>query len=223
MSHFFLVLEGMDGSGKSEMSRRLADLLYASLGTERVLHTYEPHNPSAAGEYIRDVLGKRITIAPRTLALAFALNRADHNERVIAPFFQGEQRVVVCDRYIMSSLVYNSSGGLSVEDVAELNKTARAPDLTLFLDASPETSYERISARQLKLGFTDRELFEERLSETREKYFTVIDFLRARGERVEIVDANGTLIEVLNGVIAAVNAHAPDWLRLTPVNEESFR
>jgi dTMP kinase len=219
MSHYFLVLEGMDGSGKSEMSRRLADLLYAALGTERVLHTYEPHNPSAAGEYIRDVLGKRITIAPRTLALAFALNRADHNERVLTPFFQGERRVIVCDRYIMSSLVYNSSGGLSVEDVAELNKTARKPDLTLFLDASPETSYERISARQLKLGFTDRELFEERLSETRDKYFKVIDFLRARGEQVEVVDANGTLIEVLNGVIAALNRCAPDWLHLQPITD----
>jgi dTMP kinase len=213
--HFFIVLEGMDGSGKSEMSRRLSDLLYAALGTERVLHTYEPHNPSAAGEYIRGVLGKRITVTPRTLALAFALNRADHNERVLSPFLTGDQRVIVCDRYIMSSLVYNSSGGLSVEDVAELNKTARTPDLTLYLDASPETSYERISARQLKLGFADRELFEERLGETREKYFSVIDYLRGRGDQIEIVDANGTQTEVLNGVIAALNRCAPDWMHLT--------
>ena len=213
---FFLVLEGMDGSGKTDMSRRLSDLLYASLGTERVLHTYEPHNPSAAGEYLRDVLGKRITISPRTLALAFALNRADHNERVLAPFLQGDRRVVVCDRYMMSSLVYNSSGGLSIEDVAELNKTARTPDLTLFLDVSPEISEQRIGARQ-----DHRELFEDRFTETRAKYLRVIDFLRAHGERIEIVDANGTLIEVLNGVVAALNRHAPDWLRLDPSSVKS--
>lgn len=213
---FFLVLEGLDGSGKSEISRRLSDLLYASLGAECVLHTYEPHNPSAAGEYIRDVLGKRITVTPRTLALAFALNRADHNERVLAPFLKGERHVVVCDRYVMSSLVYNSSGGLSVEDVAELNKTARIPDLTLYLDASPEVSAQRIGSRQ-----DHRELFEERFAETRAKYFRVIDYLRARDERVEIVDANGTLIEVLNGVIAALNRSAPEWLRLQPVQEDT--
>jgi thymidylate kinase len=63
---FFLVLEGMDGSGKSEISRRLSDLLRAALGDERVQLSYEPHNPSAAGEYIRDVLGKRISISSRS-------------------------------------------------------------------------------------------------------------------------------------------------------------
>jgi thymidylate kinase len=89
---FFLVLEGMDGSGKSEISRRLTEKLSTSLGAEQVLHTYEPHNDSAAGEYIRDVLGKRITISARTLALAFALNRADHNERMIAPFLDGDSK-----------------------------------------------------------------------------------------------------------------------------------
>ncbi|MCZ2095638.1 MAG: hypothetical protein LC121_05090 [Anaerolineae bacterium] len=122
------------------------------------------------------------------MALGFALNRADHSERMIAPFLNGgaagvpARRVVICDRYYMSSLVYQSSGGLSIDDVMDLNKSAPPPDLTLFLDASPDTSYERISARQLKLGFTDRELFEERLGETREKYLTVIDYLRKRGE-----------------------------------------
>ncbi len=139
---------------------------------------------------------------------------------MIAPFLNGgaagvpARRVVICDRYYMSSLVYQSSGGLSIDDVMELNKSAPPPDLTLFLDASPETSYERISARQLKLGFTDRELFEERLGETREKYVTVIDFLRKRGEQIEIVDANGTRLQVLNGMIDAINRRAPDWLRL---------
>ena len=66
---FFLVLEGLDGSGKSEVARRLADILRASFG-ERVKHTFEPHNPSAAGDFIRQVLAKQITVSSRTLALA---------------------------------------------------------------------------------------------------------------------------------------------------------
>src|SRR5262249_48296755 len=109
---------------------------------------------------------------------------------------------------------YQSTGGLSVDDVMDLNQSARAPDLTLFLDASPETAYERISARQLKLGFADRELFEERLAETRAKYEQVIAYLRKRGEQIEFVDVTGTRIEVLNSVIDVLNRHAPDWLYL---------
>src|SRR5579871_5521612 len=102
--HFFLVLEGLDGSGKSEISRRLAEQIGKQIGADRVLLTFEPHDPSAAGQYIRDVLAKRITISARTLALAFALNRADHNERMIAPFLHdGDHRVVICDRYVMRS------------------------------------------------------------------------------------------------------------------------
>jgi dTMP kinase len=212
---FFLVLEGLDGSGKSEISRRLSALISETLGADHVLLTYEPHNPSAAGEYIRDVLGKRITVSSRTLALAFALNRADHNERVLDPFLDSDQRVIVCDRYYVSSLVYQSTGGLTVEDVMELNRSARQPDLTLFLDASPETSEQRIGLRQ-----DHRELFEDRFAETRAKFQTVIAYLSERGEHIEVIDANGTLIEVLNSVIDTLNQHAPDWLRLKYVESE---
>ena len=94
----------------------------------------------------------------------------------------------------------------------DLNQTARRPDLTLFLDASPETSAQRIGQRQ-----DHRELFEDRFAETRAKYQQVIEYLRGRGEPIEVVDANGTRIEVLNGIIAVLNQRAPDWLRLKPV------
>ena len=207
---FFLVFEGLDGSGKTTLVKLIAERLAEKLGAEHVLLTYEPHNPSAAGEYIRDVLYKRITISTRTLALAFALNRADHNERVIDPFLNGgDQRVVVCDRYYLSSLVYQSTDGLSVEDVRDLNQSARHPDLTLFFDVSPETSEQRISARQ-----DHRELFEDRFAETRAKYLRVIDFLREQGEAIEIVDANGDMDSVIAGIIAVLTTHAPAWLEL---------
>ncbi len=207
---FFLVFEGLDGSGKTTLVKLIAERLAEKLGAEHVLLTYEPHNPSAAGEYIRDVLYKRITISSRTLALAFALNRADHNERVIDPFLSaGDQRVVVCDRYYLSSLVYQSTDGLSVEDVRDLNQSARRPDLTLFFDVSPETSEQRISARQ-----DHRELFEDRFAETRAKYLSVIDFLRERGEAIEIVDANGDMDSVIAGIISVLTTHAPAWLAL---------
>ena len=215
--HFFIVLEGLDGSGKSEISRRLHERMSGALG-EHVLLTYEPHDPSAAGEYIRQILRKEIAVSSRTLALAFALNRADHNERVIAPFLTaGDRRVVICDRYLLSSLVYQSTGGLSVEDVLALNAGARPPDVTLFLDARPETCYARMDARR-----GDRQLFEEQLAETRDKYLTIIQMLQARGASMHILDANGSVTDVLNAVIEAVNSSAPAWLRLEHVSEDTI-
>lgn len=209
---FFLVLEGLDGSGKSEVTRRLADVLRASFG-DRMMHTYEPHDPSAAGDFIRQVLARKIAVSSRTLALAYALNRADHNERVIAPFLNaGDQRVIVCDRYYLSSLVYNTSPELPIDKVMELNASARRPDLILFLDASEETCYRRMGARG-----GDRELFDDKLAEMRERYAHAIDFLRARGESIITINADPGLLDVLNTIITVVNENSPAWLNLQPV------
>ena len=88
--HFFLVLEGLDGSGKSEISRRLAALLSETLGADHVLLTYEPHNPSAAGEYIRDVLAKRITVSLANAGAGFRPQpRRPQRARHLNPFLAG--------------------------------------------------------------------------------------------------------------------------------------
>lgn len=204
---FFLVIEGLDGTGKSEVSRHLAHMLRETMG-ERVLLTFEPHDPSAAGLFIRQVLTKRVKTSARALALAFALNRADHNERAILPFLNADSpRVVICDRYYLSSLVYQSSAEQPMEAVMALNSAARRPDLTLFLYASPRTCYDRIRSR---LG--DHELFETNLSAMRAKYDTAIAFLRGRGETILEISAEDSLPTVLNRCIDALRQHAPAWL-----------
>jgi dTMP kinase len=203
----FLVLEGLDGAGKSEVSRRLTHLLRQTLG-DRIRLTFEPHDPSAAGLFIRQVLTRRVPASARTLALAYALNRADHNERVIAPFLDaGDGRVLICDRYYLSSLVYQNTPEQDMAAIMALNAAARRPDLTLFLDASEETCYARMGGRG------SRELFDERLAEMREKYAAGINFLRGRGETVVTVNADSSLLDVLNHIIDILNAHAP-WLAM---------
>ncbi|MDX2161672.1 MAG: dTMP kinase [bacterium] len=211
MSGYFLVLEGLDGSGKSEVSRRLAAHLNAHLNNA-VMLTYEPHDDCAAGVFLRQVLALAVPASPRTQALAFAVNRADHNDRVIAPFLADERRMIVCDRYYLSSLVYQHAGGLTMDDVMALNQGARTPNLTLFLDASAETAYQRLGSR----GKT-RELFDHRLNETRDGYLNAIAYLRGRGESIAIIDANGDLLSVINGVIGALAAHAPAWVQVPPL------
>src|SRR5690349_21670687 len=94
----FIAIEGLDGSGKSSVSRHLADLLNAGRQTGAVMLTYEPHDPSCAGQYIRQVLTKEIRdFSPAILPLAFAANRLDHCSREINPWLDGgDQRMVIC-------------------------------------------------------------------------------------------------------------------------------
>ena len=208
---FFLVIEGMDGAGKSCIARHLRDALTPA-HADRVTLTYQPHDPSAAGGHIRDVLAKRKKVSPRSLAYAFAHNRIDHLDNVINPrLAAGNKRIVICDRYLLSSLVYQSSGGLSMDDVYSLNCWARPPDLTIYLNVSPYNCYARMRNRP-----TDRELFEINIAERAEKYRAGIDLLRERGEQIIEVDANPPVAEVFDGVMAALKEHGPAWLRLQP-------
>ena len=208
---FFLVIEGMDGAGKSSLARQLHDTLSQTY-RDRVARTFQPHDPSAAGLYIRDVLAKRSKASPLALALAFALNRADHLDGVVNPFLAaGNRRIVICDRYALSSLVYQSTGGLSMEDVLDLNRWARQPDLTVYLSVSPRQAYARMRQRP-----TDRELFERNLSERARKYQQGIALLSAKGERIVEVDANAEFDQVLARTIDALKSEGPAWLHIQP-------
>jgi dTMP kinase len=211
---FFLAIEGLDGSGKSEISIRLNHLLSMTLG-DSVKLTFEPHDPSCAGLFIRQVLMKRIRrVSDKTLALAFAANRLDHCDREISPFLDtGDERFLICDRYYLSSLAYQTTEEIPIEEVFLYNAKARRPDLTIFLDASNETCYERMKRRE-----ESKELFEQNLNEARHKYQTAIRYLREKhGERIFEIDANPGIDEVLNQILEIVAREAPGWLQIQSV------
>ena len=209
--NFFFVIEGMDGAGKTSVARYLHDALTPAHG-DGVTLTYEPHNPSAAGEHIRDVLAQRKKVSPLSLAYAFAHNRVDHLDNVIYPGLAASDRsIVICDRYVLSSLVYQSTGGLSMEDIEGLNRWARPPDLTIYLKVSPHNCYARLRNRP-----SDRELFERNMVERAEKYQAGIALLREKGNRIIEVDANPPFSEVSDKVLSALKTQGPDWLRIQP-------
>jgi dTMP kinase len=207
---FFLVIEGIDGTGKSTVTRTLVQILQSTLG-KNVKLTFEPHDPSCAGLFIRQILMRKLHDVPiRTLGLAFAVNRADHCDREISPFFQqlnGSPRVVVCDRYYLSSLVYQSDADITFNDVMMLNSSALKPDLTLFLNASTKTCYERMRNRK-----ESKELFETNLNTTKAKYAEAIEFLKSRGEKVIEVQAEGSLSDVVSNVVNTLAENSPNWL-----------
>ncbi len=208
---FFLVIEGIDGAGKSSIARQLHQSL-AQTHPGRVTLTYEPHDPSAAGKYIRRVLAQETRASARALALAFALNRVDHLDTVVEPALAAHDKsLVISDRYLLSSLVYQTTGGLSMQDILQLNRWARPPDLTLYLSVSPNVGYARMRRRP-----KDRELFERNLSERARHYQTGMAMMRERGERIIEVDANGDFVQVFSSVLQVVKAQGPAWLRIQP-------
>ncbi len=208
---FFFVIEGMDGAGKTSLAHYLHAALSPAHG-DAVTITYEPHNASAAGQHIRDVLAKRKKVSPLSLAYAFALNRVDHLDNVIYPGLgSADKPIVICDRYVLSSLVYQSSGGLSMAEIYDLNRYARRPDLTIYLKVNPHNCYARLRNRP-----TDRELFERNMVERAEKYQAGIALLRGKGERIVEVDANPPQAQARENVLAMLKKHGPAWLRMQP-------
>jgi len=210
----FIVIEGLDGSGKTSVARQLASVLDNLNGGGGVKLTFEPHDPSCAGLFIRQVLMKKITsFSPRVLPLAFAANRLDHCEREIKPWLDGgKNRMVICDRYYLSSLVYQSSDDFPFASVMALNEKAKKPDLICFINVSDKVCYERMKIRN-----QPEELFEKNLSESRRKYHEAISFLqKEHNDTIVEVDGSGSISEVVNAIAREIYAIAPEWMPQEP-------
>ena len=188
----FIVIEGLDGAGKTTA----AELLEKKLKKEfKVKRSYEPNNDMVGGMYIRAVLTKKIKqFSHRTLALSFAANRLDHRDRLINPWLEkAGDRAIICDRYYLSSLVYQSKDGFGFKEVLKLNEEARKPDVIFFLNVSNEVCYQRMKGRNQA-----KELFEENLEEDRKKFFKAIQYLkRWNGDHIVEIDASGTPAETV--------------------------
>lgn len=145
----FVVLEGVEGAGKSTQVRLLAERLRDE-GREVVV-TREPGGPPVA-EQLRDVLLRQQDdgMEPRTEALLYAAARAEHVARVIRPALE-DGKVVLCDRYVDSSLVYQGiARQLGLQDVAEINRWATeglVPDAVVLLRLGAEEGLRRAAAR----------------------------------------------------------------------------
>lgn len=145
MSTFpFIAFEGIDACGKTTQIKRLETRILEQHPDLSVLSTFEPgHSP--VGRYLREyVLHQKVS--SRTSLLLFAADRADHVEKVLRPAL--EQCVVICDRYIHSTVAYQHYGqGLPLEQVEAVNAIATGgliPDVVIFLDVDPMVSLNRI-------------------------------------------------------------------------------
>jgi dTMP kinase len=144
-SGVFVALEGGEGGGKSTQARLLQEWL-TGLGHE-VLLTREPGGTDV-GARLRSILLDPATghLSPRTEALVYAADKAEHVDAVVLPALE-RGAVVVTDRYVDSTLAYQGAG--RAIDAGELEHVARwatadlRPHLTVVLDLDPRTGLAR--------------------------------------------------------------------------------
>lgn len=156
----FIVFEGIDGSGTTTQASWSADWLR---GAGYGVHATREPTGGPIGTMIRQILAKRLVsrggaaseepVDPATVALLFAADRLDHLQNEIRPRLAAGD-VVLCDRYTLSSLAYQSVD-VDLRFVRAINERALAPDLTIFLRVRPETAMDRIAATR-----NNRDVFE---------------------------------------------------------------
>ena len=192
----FVVLEGLDGAGKSTHAKLAADFLRES-GSD-VLLTQEPSFLPAGGLSRRRLAGEW-DCSPECLQLLFAADRADHLVKEILPALENGA-AVIADRYFLSSLAYGAVD-VEMEWLAQINSRFLAPDLTIYLDVPPEVCAQRIAANG-----KSAELFEkvEILEIVRHNYRKAIEMIKGK-MKIVLVDGNRNKEEVFGDIINKIN------------------
>lgn len=201
MDGLFVTFEGPDGSGKSSVIEAI--LSKVQNFTEReVLQTREPGG-SIISENIRKVILDidHTEMDSRTEALLYAASRRQHITEIIAPALSKGQ-LVLCDRFVDSSLVYQGyARGIGIDEVAQLNYFATeglTPELTIYLDITAEEGLQRIqdNRKDTQYDRLDQEKleFHEKVRQGYHKIYQDAD------ERVQIVDASQPLEHVIDSV-----------------------
>jgi len=143
----FIVLEGLDGSGKTTQLYNIVDHLILNYRNKKHAVTREPgglQNP--IGEQIREILLNN-EMDDYTRALLYAASRYE-NQLLIKKWLE-EDYIVLCDRYIYSSLAYQSSDELSMKEIMQINRydDIIKPDYILFFRINMDTYRHRKKAR----------------------------------------------------------------------------
>ncbi|MBR2370808.1 MAG: dTMP kinase [Clostridia bacterium] len=197
----FIVMEGIDGSGKTTQIKMLAKKL-AECGRKTYI-TAEP-TQSVTGGLLRDALCGYTKRTACELAALFVIDRINHNvnpangiKKLLLDGFD-----VICDRYYYSSLAYQGSE-TDFDWVKRMNidcPEIMTPDICIFLDASPDLCIERISGERAVVEIYEKKATLERF---RERYFQVFDMLKDT-DNIAVVSSESSAEATADRVFAAV-------------------
>jgi len=185
-----IVIEGIDGAGKSTQARSLVRGLKAR-GTEAV--SFREPTRGRWGREIRRCAKRAGSLTPEQELDLFLKDRRDNVKRNLAPALAAG-RVVVLDRYYFSSIAYQGAKGLDPARVRRLNERfAVRPDLVFVLDLGPGLGLARIASRKTRDRLFEREGYLRRVRTIfrsfRGRLFVPIDARRDRRDIArEILD-----------------------------------
>ncbi len=186
----FIVFEGIDGSGKTTQSKMLSKKVNGK-------YTFEPTDGDI-GRYIRKILcGKKCE--KETLALLFAADRVEHVVNIKNDL---KKTHVICDRYLYSSMVYQSIQGIDLEFIMSINRFAKRPDVMIFLDVSIDESLKRMNEKS-------KEIFENKdtLKKVKKKYYEIIEkeLFKPKYGYVIIDTTNKSICEVHKEIVCKLS------------------
>ena len=198
----FITFEGGEGSGKTTASKYICEKLNEN-GISAI-YSREPGGVDISEQIRNIILDVRNTrMDGRTEALLYAASRRQHLVEVVIPALKAG-KVVICDRFIDSSLAYQGyARGLGIDEVLKINEFAvddTMPDLTLFFDVEVETGLKRILTRNEVLNRLDKEATAFHYK-VREGYRQVC---QRYPERIMVIDANQEKEQVISQAFEAV-------------------
>jgi dTMP kinase len=196
---YFIVFEGLDGSGTTTQVMKLANHLYNKDDKRSYLLSREPSTLTPEGNEIRRrlsgnlLLGESPTDDFHYWADLFVTDRLFHMDHIVLP---NTRNGVTCitDRYMLSTLAYQSTQGGQMESLIELHEGMPSPDLTLFIDVPADVALERI--RMNRTG--NPEYFEEKrgfLDRTVNNYHAAVELFRNK-HNIVTIDGTKTIDEI---------------------------
>ena len=203
----FITIEGPDGSGKTTVSTKIVEILKKE-GVD-VVYTREPGGIDIA-EQIRSVIlnPKNTRMDAKTEALLYAASRRQHLVEKVIPALK-ENKVVICDRFVDSSLAYQGNArGLGIDEVLSVNNFAIDgvwPDVTIYLDIDENEGLKRVEGRGAKDRLDAESL--EFHHKVVEGYKKVVERFK---DRMEIVDASKTPDEVTEECLKIIRKYIND-------------
>lgn len=207
----FISFEGPDGAGKTSVLSQIQSDLEAEIGKEQVMYTREP-----GGNHISEQI-RRVLFSPentdmdgRTEALLFAAARRQHIVSEILPGLKAG-KVILCDRYVDSSIAYQGAGRhLGEDDIWRMNQFAidgLLPELTVYLDIESELGLRRIAEhRSNQVNRLDKEKLAFHQT-VRQAYLRLYHQFP---ERIKLIDASQPLEKVVEDVRRVIHTRFPD-------------
>ena len=192
MKGLLVAFEGLDQSGKQTQAEQLRDRLQSQGRTVQLL-SFPDYDTVIGGEIDRALHGER-SYTVDVMQLLYVANRYEWKQRILDAV--GAGTIIVCDRYVASSVAYGEAQGLDAEWLVTIQKYLPPPDVTILLDIRPE-----VSAQRKQSGRDKYEQDLELLARVRNSYLR-----QAAGGWVR-VDADRDRDAVAADVYAAVAPH----------------